>query len=217
MNDFMDVTYSMDDTLLIYPGDPVFKKESFLSIGKEDMCNVGNISMGCHTGTHMDAPLHFVDGGTSIDAVDLDLVNGSVRVIAYAGDFADTRDINRRFLESCHISPGERVIFKTENSSRFAGVHLLEDYTAIDLEAASYLAEIGVKCIGIDYLTVEPVDSREGKVHKALLGAGIPLIETLDLRQVTPGIYRLHCLPLKLAGMDGSPVRAVLERGLATV
>lgn len=209
---FMDVTYPVDGQLLIYPGDPVYKKESFLSIKKGDLCNVGCISMGCHTGTHMDAPLHFVDDAMSIDEVDLELVNGCVRVIAYEGPLADTRDINRKFLESCLIMPGERVIFKTDNSRRFAGVHLLEDYTAIELEAARYLAELGVKCIGIDYLTVEPVDSREGAVHKALLGAGMPLIETLDLRQVVPGIYRMHCLPLKLTGMDGSPVRAVLER-----
>lgn len=208
---YIDVTYTINSQLLIYPGDPVFEKSSVLSIANGDLCNVGKISMGCHTGTHMDAPYHFVAEGRTIEQVDLTRLNGPVRVIAYEGPSAQSRDISLEFLKSCHIEPGERLIFKTANSRRFAGRNLLKDYTAIDAEAAVYLADLDLQCIGIDYLTVEPVDSDAGRVHKTLLGAGIPLLETLDLRTVAPGIYNLHCLPLKLEGMDGSPVRVLLE------
>lgn len=208
---YIDVTYPINSELLIYPGDPIFEKSSFLSIANGDLCNVGKISMGCHTGTHMDAPYHFMADGQTIEQVDLTRLNGPARVIVYEGPLAQSRDISLEFLKSCHIKPGERLIFKTANSQRFAGLNLLEDYTAIDAEAAAYLADLNPQCIGIDYLTVEPADSTAGRVHKTLLGAGIPLLETLDLRTPTPGTYNLHCLPLKLEGMDGSPVRVLLE------
>ena len=102
------------------------------------------------------------------------------------------------------------MIFKTRNTARFAGQTLLDDYTAISADGARYLADLQVGCIGIDYLTIEPASSSCGHVHQMILGAGIPVIETLNLKGVAPGIYKLCCLPLKLEGMDGSPVRALL-------
>ena len=206
--DFIDVTYTIDEKLLIYPGDPAYESTSHLSIEKGELCNVARFSMGCHTGTHMDAPLHFVEGGASIDLLDLGRFNGPARVIEYTG----SGDISVDFLERCHIMPRERILFKTSNSMRFGGRTLLEDYVAIDAAAARYLVQCSVECIGIDYLTIEPADSTDGSVHKTILGAGIPVIETLDLRRVPSGDYELYCLPLRLGGLDGSPARVLLRR-----
>ncbi|HIQ99721.1 MAG TPA: cyclase family protein [Candidatus Scybalocola faecavium] len=204
----IDITYPLDEHLLIYPGDPVYKAEWFLSMDKGDSCNVTNLTLGCHTGTHVDAPLHFLQGGKSLDEMDLDRLNGPVRVIEY---FPETPgDISEAFLKKCHIQPGERVIFKTQNSCRFAGKNLLEDYVAFDLSGARYLAQLGVACLGIDYLTIEPKGS-DGSVHREILGAGIPVVETLDLRKVSGGGYEMVCLPLRLSGREASPVRALLK------
>lgn len=204
----MDITYPLDEHLLIYPGDPVFKTEAFLSMDEGASCNVTNLTMGCHTGTHMDAPLHFLANGKSLDAIALERINGPVRVIGYFPE--KPGNISEDFLKQCHIQPGERVIFKTDNSSRFAGTRLLEDYTAFDMSAARYLSKLSVACLGIDYLTIEPVGS-DGSVHRQILGAGIPVLETLDLRNVEPGRYELICLPLRLVGTEASPVRALLK------
>lgn len=203
---YIDITYPVNDRLLIYPGDPVYEHCAYLSISGGDLCNVGRISMGCHTGTHMDAPYHFVNDGMTIDQLDLERFNGTVRVIR----FDQSGDIDAQFLKEQHIVSGERLIFKTKNTQRFAGYTLLDDYTAISQDGAQYLADLQVACIGIDYLTIEPASSRHGRVHQIILGAGIPVIETLNLKDVAPGIYKLCCLPLKLEGMDGSPVRALL-------
>lgn len=207
--EFIDITYPIDETLLIYPGDPAYERQRHLSIKSGDLCNVSRFSMGCHTGTHIDAPLHFIPGGKAVDEMDVRRFNGQARVIEYPENGVP-RDISVDFLKSCHICPGERILFKTSNSQRFCGKKLLKDYTAIDVMAAQYLAKLSVSCIGIDYMTIEPADSEDGSVHKIILGAGIPVIETLDLRQVPAGSYELLCLPLRLAGLDGSPVRAML-------
>ena len=208
---WIDVTYPVNDELLIYPGDPPYKRTVCSSMEKGDYCNVSQISLGCHTGTHVDAPLHFVPGGASVDVIDLDRINGPVRVIGYdiLGD--SPQDIGLEFLKSCHIQPGERLLFKTSNGRRFKGKTLLKDYAAIDLAAAQYLVRMEVKCIGIDYLTIEPAGSGDGAVHKTILGAGIPVIETLNLESVTPGRYEMMCLPLRLSGAEASPVRALLK------
>ena len=203
---YMDVTYPVNDKLLIYPGDPIYEHHRHLSIANGDLCNVGRISMGCHTGTHMDAPYHFIKDGLTIDQLDLNRFNGTARVI----EFDQSGDIDVQFLEKQQIVSGERLIFKTRNTARFAGQTLLDDYTAISADGARYLADLQVGCIGIDYLTIEPASSSCGHVHQMILGAGIPVIETLNLKGVAPGIYKLCCLPLKLEGMDGSPVRALL-------
>ena len=206
--DYIDVTYPVDETLRIYPGDPLYTVKPYLAVARGDLCNVAAFSMGCHTGTHMDAPLHFVEGAASVDQVDLSRINGEARVIEYKG--GPGSDISVDFLESCNIQPKERVIFKTSNSRRFGGRTLLDDYTAIDEAAADWLVRKQVSCIGIDYMTIEPAKSTDGAVHRCVLGAAILVIESLDLRETAAGRYRLVCLPLRLAGLDGSPVRALL-------
>lgn len=207
MMDIIDITYPLDEQLLIYPGDPVYKSTPWLSMERGDLCNVSAVCMGCHTGTHIDAPAHFVKDAMTVDQLDLCAINGPVRVV----EFNENGNITADFLKKCHILPGERIIFKTMNSCRFAGRQLLENYSAVDLSAARFLVDAGVSCIGIDYMTIEPSESSFGMVHKTILGAGIPVIETLDLRSVSAGRYELVCLPLLFSGLDGSPVRAILK------
>lgn len=202
---FLDISFAMDEKLIVYPGDPEFCKQAWLTMEK-DKCNVHCIQMGTHFGTHVDAPLHFAGGQASIDAVPLWRLNGLARVVVFTG----SGDITAGFLKQRRIQKGERLLIKTRNSRCFDGTAVLENYCGISLEAALYLKEIEPACIGIDYMTIEP-QTGSGSVHRTILGAGIPVIETLKLQPVEEGSYQLYCLPLKLKGLDGSPVRAVLE------
>ena len=175
-------------------------------------CNVSTVSLGSHLGTHLDAPLHFIAGGATLETLDLNRLIGTCLVVELP-DLAQL-NITASDLEEAAIPPGtKRVLFKTSNSRR----RFLEDrkfhseFVAIAPDAARWLVAHGVELVGVDYLSVgSAVDGTGVETHRILLGTGIVAVEGLYLCDIDPGLYQLICLPLKIAGAEGGPVRALL-------
>ena len=203
----IDISLPIREGMIVYEGDPDISVRPALSLERGDPANVSTLRLGSHTGTHMDAPRHFIDGAASIDALALDTLIGPALVAEVDAE----RLIEPAHLARLPIDRHTRVIFKTRNSSLWDRSSFAREYVALSLEAAKLLIERGVKLIGIDYLSIEAFGAVGHPVHKALLGAGIVILEGLDLRRVPPGPYELYCLPLRIAGGDGSPCRAVLR------
>jgi arylformamidase len=191
-----------------YPGDPTLEQTQIRAIKRGDAANLTHLSLGAHTGTHVDAPAHFIDGAATLEQVPLDRMVGPAQVLDLRGLAA----IDAAALRRHHIQPGDIVLFHTDNSERWAKPGFQKDFTYVTRDAAELLIERGVKAIGMDYLSIEQFGSTTFEVHKLLLGKGILIIEGLDLREIAAGPYLLSCLPLKLEGVDGAPARAVLMR-----
>ena len=157
----------------------------------------------------MDAPIHFVRGGEGMDRMPLDATVGRARVI----EIRDSISIKLDELDPHGIGRGERVLFKTRNSALGWRTHdFIEDFVYVSQEAARYLADRGVRTVGVDYLSVGGFREDGVETHQALLGAGIWVIEGLDLSRVRPGEHQLICLPPKVEDGDGAPARAILRR-----
>jgi len=191
-----------------WPGDPAFHIRRVYDQKNGDLCTLSQIEMSVHTGTHMDAPLHFLKGAATIDTMPIEATVGPARVIA----IRDRKAIGREELLEHNIQPGERILFKTANSETCWNTDAFdEDFIYIAADGAEYLAERAIRTVGVDYLSVGGFRKDIVETHQSILGAGIWIIEGLDLRAVTPGAWELICLPLKLMGSDGSPARAVLR------
>ena len=203
-----DISVSDRAGMHIYPGDPAFEATQIRAIARGDAANLTHLSMGAHTGTHMDAPAHFIDGGATLDQVALDRMVGPAQVLDLRGLAA----VDAAALRRHQIHAGDIVLFKTDNSERWQRAGFQTDFTYVTADAAEHLVACGVKTIGMDYLSIEQFGSKTFEVHKRLLGAGVLVIEGLDLSAVAAGPYLLSCLPLKLEGVDGAPARAVLMR-----
>jgi arylformamidase len=209
VNDWIDISVPVRNGMVHWPGDPPFHIERATDKDKGDVATVSRMSLGVHTGTHMDAPLHFIRNARSIDTMPLDATVGPARVIS----IHDAKSIKREELLGHSIAPGERLLFKTANSTNsWASDQFDENFVFISKDAAQYLAEIGVRTVGVDYLSVGGFREDGPETHEALLGAGIWIIEGLNLTGIEPGEYELVCLPLKLMGAEGSPARAILRR-----
>ncbi len=205
-----DISLAVSADMPVWPGDPAVRMWRASSISGGDPCNVTRLDIGAHTGTHVDAPLHFIDGAAAVDRLSLESLVGPCLV----ADFSDCETITADALSRLPDPPGERILFKTRNSARREeyGAKFFEGFTAVDESAAGRIARWGVKLVGIDYLSVERYPSPPGNpVHVALLSAGIVILEGLDLSEVPAGSYELICLPVKLRGSDGAPARAVLR------
>lgn len=208
MKKWLDITVPLRDAMVHWPDNPPVKIERVHDIERGDRSNVTQLSLGSHTGTHMDAPLHFIRQGMSIDKMPLDATVGRARVI----EIKDTEAIKPAELARHRIRRGERILFKTRNSPRaWKTDSFVEDFVYVTKEAADFLVQRGVKTVGIDYLSVGGYKRDGSAVHQSLLEAGIWLIEGLDLSQVQAGSYDLICLPLKLARGDGALARAILR------
>ena len=194
--------------MVVYEGDPGVEIAPRLEIARGDTANVSLLSMGSHTGTHVDAPAHFIEGGATVEALPLDSLIGP----ALVAEVGCERLIGRRDLESLPLDGQSRLLLKTRNSALWAAGDFSRDFVALDLEGARYLTERGLRLIGIDYLSIEAFHSPGHPVHRHLLGAGVVILEGLDLGRVAPGVYELVCLPLPVRGIDGAPCRAVLRR-----
>jgi arylformamidase len=203
----IDISLPIREGMIVYEGDPGISVSPALSIDRGDPANVSTLNLGSHTGTHMDAPLHFIPGGSSIDALPLDLLVGP----ALVAEIDAERVIERSHLERLPLADHPRVIFKTRNSALWDRPSFSREYVAMSHDGAKLLIERGVKLVGVDYLSIEGFGAQGHPVHKTLLGAGMVILEGLDLRRVTPGVYELYCLPLRIAGGDGSPCRAILR------
>ena len=206
---WIDVSVPLRSGMVRWPDNPPVEIERTLDVERGDVATVSRISMGSHTGTHMDAPLHFVRGGDGLDRMPLDATVGPARVIG----IEDPVSVKREELEPYGIGRGERVLFKTRNSARrWWAEDFMEDFVYVSEGAALYLAEIGVRTVGVDYLSVGGFFEDGVETHQALLGAEIWVIEGLNLSEVEPGEHELICLPLKVEDGDGAPARAILRR-----
>jgi len=194
--------------MIHWPGDPPYQIHHMLDQKKGDLCTVSRISTGVHAGTHMDAPRHFIEDGATIDEMPLDATVGRARVIG----IRDRKSIRLEELREHRIEAGERILFKTANSDNLWTKSEFDvDFIFIARDAAAYLAQAGVRAVGIDYLSVGGFTEDAVETHQALLGAGVWIIEGLNLSGVEPGAYELICLPIKLIGSDGAPARAMLR------
>lgn len=202
-----DVSVLIHNSMHAYPGDPPVEITPVSRIPEGAGANVSLLSMGSHTGTHVDPPYHFVNDGVTVDELPLDVLVGPCLVC----DVGDAPVIGLGELEMAGIPSGvERILFKTRNSHLWAERGFRSDFTWLDPEAAGRLAEWGVRLVGIDYLSIDRFKSGAHATHRRLLEACIVVLEGLDLRGVPGGMYTLVCLPLKIAGGDGAPARAIL-------
>jgi arylformamidase len=205
---WIDISVPLHTGMVHWPDNPPVSIERFLDIERGDAANVSKLTMGAHTGTHMDAPIHFFSNGKGIDAMPLSATIGRARVI----EIHDPESIKPTDLHPHQIQPGERILFKTSNSSRCWQTNdFVEDFVYISHEAALYLAAQQVQTVGVDYLSVGGFSKDGVETHHALLGAGIWIIEGLNLSRVQSGVYELLCLPLKIEQSDGAPARAILR------
>jgi arylformamidase len=205
---WIDISVTIRPGMVRWPGDPEIRKDPFRDMERGDVCNVSSLAFGSHTGTHMDAPLHFIRNGRTLDKMPLDATIGPCRVI----EIKDSESVKVAELENQRIKAGERILFKTRNSRRsWKKDNFDEDFVYISKEAAAFLAMAKIRTVGIDYLSVGGFRKDGVETHHALLGAGIWIIEGLNLAKIEPGKYELNCLPIKILGSDGAPARALLR------
>lgn len=207
-----DVSVPISARTPTYPGDPGIEIQQWLSLANGDAANVSALCFGAHTGTHIDAPAHFISGAARLDSLDLDTLLGTVQVIEIP---ADALSIETSHLASQLIGGLERLLFKTRNSAFWGETNgeFHSDYTYLAPEAAQQLVAAGIRLVGIDYLSIEQFESEDFATHQILLANGVVIVEGLDLRQVAAGVYELICLPLKIVdgSGDGAPARVVLR------
>jgi arylformamidase len=211
--EIIDITAPVSPKLVVWPGEDAPSREFASHTDRGDSSTVSRWELSAHTGTHADARMHFIPGGWTMESLELSRCVGPCRVV----DLTHLEGhVGRADLETAGVAGTARLLLKTRNSEQglLDREGFVEDYAAISLEAAGYLVEIGVEMVGVDYLSVEPFEDKEFNTHHALLGADVVIFEGLVLAGVEPGEYFLACLPLKLVGSDGSPVRAILIRGL---
>lgn len=207
MPSIYDVSLPIHAGGLVYPGNPEIEISAQQAIARGDGANVSRLCFGTHTGTHVDAPKHFFNEAVGVDALPLDVLMGPAVLIEMP---ADVKAVSAEHLRMHELKGHTRVLIKTRNSGFIRNDGFVRDYTYVAPDAAEYLVELGVKLVGVDYLSVEQFHSGHHKTHLTLLGAGIVIIEGLDLSAPPMGPYELRCLPLRLAGLDGAPARAVL-------
>jgi len=204
-----DVTVPIRHGMPIYEGDPSVEIASWSAMAKGKSANVSFLHFGAHTGTHVDAPAHFIEGARKIDALSLDVLIGPARLVRVPDD---VMEISADFLSGRDLKNVERVLFHTRNSS-FWGQGFRKDFTHLLPEAAEMLADAGIKLVGADYLSVEKFHSGHHRTHLALLSRNIVIVEGLNFTDVPAGDYELICMPLRIAdgAGDGAPARVVLR------
>ncbi|MEJ5225820.1 MAG: cyclase family protein [Anaerolineales bacterium] len=204
-----DISLTISPGLPVWPGDPAVALTQVAAIARGDLANVSHISMGVHTGTHVDAPHHFLDDNRTVEALPLDVLTGPCYVIHFPDDVdVITAEVLARSAWPAGVT---RVLFGTRNSKMWArGENTFQtDFVAVSEDGAQWLVERGVRLVGVDYLSVAPYDQPR-PTHEVLLRAGVVIVEGLNLAAVPRGFYDLYCLPLKIAGSDGAPARAIL-------
>jgi arylformamidase len=195
MGDWIDISLPLRNRMQHWPGDvpPQF--------------SLSEMRLHPHTGTHIDAPLHYIPDGLTIDEMPADAVVGRVRVIQVHGD-----EIGDAVLAPLDVQPGERILFRSRNSeTHWCGSCFRKRFTAVTPDGARHLVQHRVRTVGIDYLSIGPYGESGNETHRILLGAGVWIIEGLNLQTVEPGEYEMVCLPLRIEGGDGAPARALLR------
>ncbi len=209
---YYDVTVPISEAIPVWPGDPPVQVEWVARMARGDPMNLSRLRLGSHTGTHVDAPFHFVEQGLTIDHLPLDLFVGPAWIASL--EAMDGLTIGPADLEAAGCPPGTtRLLLKTRNSAYWqqqAGFRT--DFCHVGPAAARWLIERGIRVVGIDYLSIEAFGVAQPDVHRALLGAGLAIVEGLDLSRVPAGACQLVCLPLKIEGGEGAPARVLVGR-----
>jgi arylformamidase len=207
----IDISLPINNQTVVYPNNPAVQIETVAKI-PENSSRLSKITFGSHTATHIDAPSHTLEGGDSIDLYPLENFIGPAKVFDFSylnpGELIKISDFEK-VAENISVEAGDRILVKTSNSNRgFAEFY--DDFVALDGDCADWLAEKNIALFGIDYLSIKQRGSADNRAHNSLLSKKIPIVEGLNLKEVSAGNYNLFCPPLKLDGLDGAPARAVL-------
>ena len=207
---YYDISLPVSADMPVWPGDPAIRIER-VSSARYNGFNISRLEMGTHTLTHMDAPRHVKDRGMPVDRLPLDLLIGPALVVEprHEGNLITATD-----LGELGIRKTERLLIRTRNSELWRGgpYEFESDFVSLTNDAARWLLSRGIKLVGVDYLSIEALDSPELEVHRTLLENDVVVLEGLNLSQVPEGRYQLICLPLKVREGDGAPARVVLMR-----
>ena len=205
----VDISVPINPGLPVWPGDPQIEIERYRLISDGNNSNDSRITCSVHSGTHVDAPAHFIENGASVEQLTLEILMGPVTVV----ELLEAGIITPELLEAQALAPEtRRLLIKTKNSALWAdpGHPFNPDFVALNSESSRWIVNKGIDLVGIDYLSIQMFKDTDPLTHRILLEAGIVIVEGLDLRKVDPGDYQLFCLPIKLAGCEGAPARAVL-------
>ena len=202
-----DVTVAIRHGMPVYEGDPGVSIAPWCSTAQGALANVSLLTMGSHSGTHVDAPAHLRDGTPGVDLLALEAMMGPARVF----DLTGHEQIDAASLRAVDLGSRPRILFKTRNSARWREGRFHRDFAALTQGAARLLVSAGCRLVGMDGLSVDPFGSSALTAHHILVEGGVIILEGLDLSAVPPGEYELICLPLKLQGGDGAPARVVLR------
>jgi len=209
--EIFDITLTLNEKMPFWPGSIGYKRSNFLSIAKGDVANVSVIEMDVHTGTHLDAPSHFIAQGATVEQLNLHTLIGDALVLDMRGRAEISADDLADKLRN--HSPCPRVLLRTDNSALWGkGDEFFPSFCALTTEAAHFVVDQKIALIGVDYLSVQKFSDPNNLTHEVLLKNKTIIIEGLNLSEIAEGMYMLHCLPIKLLGADGAPVRAVLSR-----
>ncbi len=205
---WIDISVPLKSGMVHWPSDPPVRIDRVKALERGDHSTLSRLAMSAHAGTHVDAPLHFIRGAQGLEAMPLAATIGPARVL----EIRNPRVVEPEELSRHRIRRGERILLKTRNSTRcWTTDAFVQDFVSLSLDAARLFASAGVRVVGIDYLSVGPYQGDGAAIHRTLLGAGVWIIEGLNLASVVPGRYTLICLPLKIPQGDGAPARAILR------
>ena len=205
----LDISVSLRAGTPVWPGDPQIILERYRYISAGNASNDSKIACSVHSGTHVDAPAHFIENGTTVEQLPLPALIGAATVV----EILNSNIITPEILEAQALSAETtRLLFKTKNSALWDNPEhqFNPDFVALSPAAAGWIVSRGIQLVGIDYLSIQMFNDTDPRTHRILLAAGIVVVEGLDLRNVRPGNYQFICLPIKLAGSEGAPARAVL-------
>jgi arylformamidase len=203
-----DISLPIESGGVVYPENTPIEIATVKSVATGGSSTISRISFGSHTATHVDAQRHFIPTGAAVDEIALDVLIGPALLVRLD---PSVMAITAAHVKAANIAGQTRVLFATRNSTYNRDRTFHPDFTYVAPDAAEYLVDQGVKLVGVDYLSIEQFHSGHGRTHKTLLGAGVVIVEGLDLAAPPPGRYELTCLPLRLKGLDGAPARAVLR------
>lgn len=205
-----DITIPLSNNTPVWKGDEGIHISQVAEIGDKSNFNITRIELGVHSGTHIDAPRHLLNGGQTNDQIPIESLVGEVQVLEIP---RENRIITPQILKKSGYNPGiKRLLFRTSNSEYWKKdpLNFHTEYTAINAETAEMLADHNMRLVGIDYFSISPISDLVTP-HRILLEKGVTILENVNLWEVNSGIYEIFCLPLKLIGVDGAPARVILR------
>ncbi|MGD9817960.1 MAG: cyclase family protein [Desulfomonilaceae bacterium] len=203
----IDVTLGMKNGMIAFPDDPLFRVETVASRALGNPYELSVFHSCTHSGTHIDAPTHYLDGTNTIDQIPLEYLIGDGIIL----DMRSKEIITAKDIKDSPFDNHERVLFRTDNSEKLRNSIITDDFCSLTLDGAEFLTQRGIKVVGIDYLSIENFEDSHGPVHRILLGSGAVIVEALDLLEAPIGQCKIYCLPLKIISADGAPARVVVE------